>query len=152
MRTARLVRLCLAIAVFAIAGTLLSGYITDDTFIHLRYATNFVERGEFSFNPGESTYGATSVIWVLGLALLLIIGVPPLYAAWVLGAACGLGVILMADAIIARLTFGERWKTLVMMVLVTEMVLAELSCSITLGFQQAGDGGLFFSHPQFSTG
>ena len=49
-----------------------------------------VERGEFSFNPGEHTYGATSVIWVLGLALLLKVGLPPLYAAWVFGAASGL--------------------------------------------------------------
>jgi len=121
MRIARLLRLCLAIAIFAVAGTLLRDYVTDDTFIHLRYATHLVERGEFSFNPGEHTYGATSVVWVLGLALLLKIGLPPLYAAWVFGAASGLGVILLADAIIARLTFSDRWKTLVMIMVVSDV-------------------------------
>jgi hypothetical protein len=121
MRYARPLRFLMAIVIFAIAGSLLRDYVTDDTFIHLRYATNLVERGEFSFNPGEHTYGATSMIWVLGLAFLLKVGLPPLFAAWVFGALCGLGVILMADAIIDRLTFTDRWKTLVMIVLVSDV-------------------------------
>ena len=46
------------------------GYVTDDTYIHLRYVQNLLTRGEFSFNPGVSTYGATSPLWILGLVLL----------------------------------------------------------------------------------
>lgn len=121
MRLPRLLRLLLAIALFAVAGAGLRGYVTDDTFIHLRYASNLVEHGEFSFNPGHETYGATSVIWVLALAFLLKVGVPPMFAAWILGAACGLGVILVAEAIVTRLTFGERWKGLVLLVITADV-------------------------------
>lgn len=121
MRLARLLRLLSAIVVFAVAAIALRGYVTDDTYIHLRYAQNLLDHGEFSFNPGHQTYGATSVVWVLGLALLLKLGLPPVFAAWVLGAACGLGVLVLAEAIVTRLTFGERWKTLVLLVIVCDV-------------------------------
>jgi hypothetical protein len=108
----RRVRLLLAVAIFAAAGFLLRGYTTDDTYIHLRYAQNLLDSGEFAFNPGRATYGATSPLWVLGLALLLKLGAPPLAAAWLLGAACGLMVLLLAESIISRFTYQEHWKTL----------------------------------------
>jgi hypothetical protein len=44
------------------------GYLTDDTFIHLQFAKNFLRGAGFSFNAGEPTYGATSPLWVLLLA------------------------------------------------------------------------------------
>lgn len=44
-------------------------YLTDDTFIHLVFAKHLVEGRGFSFNAGEPTYGATSPLWVLLLAL-----------------------------------------------------------------------------------
>ena len=74
MQPARILRICLAVAVYAAAGWAVRGYITDDTFIHLRYAENLLQYGEFSFNPGEHTYGATSPLWIFGLALLLKLG------------------------------------------------------------------------------
>ena len=72
MRTYRVIRIIVVLAVFGAAGYLLRGYITDDTFIHLRFVENLLERGEFSFNPGDKAYGATSPLWVFGLALLVI--------------------------------------------------------------------------------
>ncbi len=53
-------------------------YLTDDSFIHLQFAKHLVQGKGFSFNAGEPTYGATSPLWVLLLALagkLLPIGV-----------------------------------------------------------------------------
>ena len=44
-------------------------YLTDDTFIHFQFAKHLVQGKGFSFNDGEPTYGATSPLWVLLLAL-----------------------------------------------------------------------------------
>lgn len=120
MPRTRLLRLALALAILAVGGFLLRGYITDDTFIHLRYARNLLERGEVSFNPGEPTYGATSPLWIFGLALLLKLGLPAALAAWLLGAVCGLGVILVADAILSRLSYPEAWKLVVLVAVVAD--------------------------------
>jgi hypothetical protein len=46
-----------------------SGF-TDDGFIHIQYANNIIERGEYSFNPGEISFGTTSPLWVMELAAL----------------------------------------------------------------------------------
>lgn len=121
MNRSRTLRLLIALAVFGCAGYLLRGYTTDDTFIHLRYVENLLERGEFSFNPGDKTYGATSPLWIFGLALLVKLGLAPVTAAWALGALSGLLLILAADAIIERLTFAPRWKFLLMMLLVCDV-------------------------------
>ena len=52
-----------------------SFFAPDDLFIHLRFARNLAERGEWSFNPGETVAGATSPPWVLSLTALQLIGV-----------------------------------------------------------------------------
>ncbi len=117
----RIIRLTFALALFAAAGYLLRGYITDDTFIHLRYVENLLDRGEFSFNPGARTYGATSPLWIFGLALLIKFGVAPMTAAWVLGAFCGVVVVVAADAIITRLTFAPRWKFALLLLVVSDV-------------------------------
>ncbi len=41
---------------------------TDDGFIHVQYARNIMERGEYAFNPGEVSFGTTSPLWVMALA------------------------------------------------------------------------------------
>jgi hypothetical protein len=41
---------------------------TDDGFIHVQYARNIMTRGEYSFNPGETSFGTTSPLWVIALA------------------------------------------------------------------------------------
>lgn len=110
----RLLRLLLALGILAVGGWCLRGYTTDDTFIHLRYARHLLERGEIAFNPGEPTYGATSPLWIFGLALLLKLGLAPAVAAWLLGLVTGVCVILVADAILARFTYPESWKAVVL--------------------------------------
>ena len=46
------------------------GGFTDDGYIHVQYARNLIERGEYSFNPGEISFGTTSPLWVMMLASL----------------------------------------------------------------------------------
>ncbi|MBM4130071.1 hypothetical protein FJ250_03450, partial [bacterium] len=116
----RLIRLLIALGLLAAGAWLLRGYTTDDTFIHLRYAQHLLERGEIAFNPGEPTYGATSPLWVFGLALLLKLGAAPDLAAWLLGALCGLGVVLVTDGILCRFTYPERWKAIVLVLIAAE--------------------------------
>ena len=43
----------------------LRGGFTDDGYIHIRYADNILTLGEYSFNPGDVSYGTTSPLWVL---------------------------------------------------------------------------------------
>ena len=109
MNRQRLIRLTIACAILALAAVLLHGYITDDTYIHLRYAEHLLARGEFSFNPGESTYGATSPLWILGLALLLALGLAPTAATWLLGLLCGLLVLLVLEVLLSRLRWPPVW-------------------------------------------
>ncbi len=110
MNNDRLARLTVAFAIFVAAGILLRGYTTDDTYIHLRYAQNLLERGEFSFNPGESTYGATSPLWIFGLTVLLRAGLPPFASAWLLGVLSGMLMLLTLDALLDRLRLPRGWR------------------------------------------
>jgi len=103
-------RLLVGLVILLGAHLLLRGYVTDDTYIHLRYAENLCGRGEFAFNPGEQSYGATSPLWILGLVLFLTLGFTGPAAAWALGlvtAALTLGVLA---ALLRRLAFPEAWR------------------------------------------
>jgi hypothetical protein len=53
----------------SLAMPLRSGF-TDDGFIHIQYANNIISRGEYSFNPGETSFGTTSPLWVMVQAFL----------------------------------------------------------------------------------
>jgi len=57
------------IVLFAMMLPLRGGF-TDDGFIHVQYARNLMTRGEYSFNPGETSFGTTSPLWVMGLAAI----------------------------------------------------------------------------------
>lgn len=116
----RTIRLLLAVAILATSGWFLRDYTTDDTFIHLRYAHNLLERGEFAFNPGDPTHGASSPLWVFVLALFMKTGLAPLTAAWLAGALSGLAVLILAEAIVSRLTLPGPWKTALLVVVAAD--------------------------------
>jgi hypothetical protein len=120
MKCARILRFSVAVAIFMSAGWLMRGYVTDDTYIHLRYAENLLQHGEFSFNPGHQTYGATSPLWIFGLVLLLKLGLAPGLAATALGALSGLLVLVLFDKILHRLSFREFWKFLLLVLVATD--------------------------------
>ena len=103
-------RLLAGLLILLAAHLMLRGYVTDDTYIHLRYAENVAERGQFAFNPGENTYGATSPLWIFGLVLLLKLGVTGPAAAWTLGLASGALALALLAGLLRRLAFPEQWR------------------------------------------
>ncbi|TMQ73129.1 MAG: hypothetical protein E6K81_05645 [Candidatus Eisenbacteria bacterium] len=68
-------------------------YLTDDTFIHLRYASNVAAGRGLVFNVGERVYGCTSPLWVTLLADAIAIGFDGLTAARVIGMAAALASV-----------------------------------------------------------
>ena len=106
-----------AFAVLTAGAVLLWGYQTDDTWIHLRYARNLSEHGEFSFNPGEPTYGSTAPLWIFSLVFLMKLGLAPLAAVRLLGLLSGASLLLVADRVLSRLSVPASWRP-VLLVLV----------------------------------
>ncbi len=103
-------RLLVGLLILLGAHLLLAGYVTDDTYIHLRYAENVATRGEFAFNPGEATYGATSPLWIFGLVLLLKLHLAPEVAAWTLGLLAGTLTVGLWAGLLRRLPLPEGWR------------------------------------------
>ncbi|MAE70051.1 MAG: hypothetical protein CME06_06235 [Gemmatimonadetes bacterium] len=68
-RRSRLVLLAPAL-LFLVYLLPLRGGFTDDGFIHIQYARNLIALGEYSFNPGEVSFGTSSPLWVLMLAAI----------------------------------------------------------------------------------
>lgn len=56
------------VIVFYVTVVLHFGYTPDDTFIYLQFARNLLQGNGFAFNPGESTYGVASPLWVFLIA------------------------------------------------------------------------------------
>lgn len=73
----------------------------DDFYIHAQYARNLATAGEWSFNPGESSYGSTSPLWVITLAIPVSLGAP-VYAT---------GKILSLSFFILSLFQLNRWRS-----------------------------------------
>jgi hypothetical protein len=70
-------------------------FISDDSFITLRYAKNLVQGEGLVFNPGERVEGFTSMLWTLLLSLCGVIGLDLLAAARILGVVTGLATIIL---------------------------------------------------------
>ena len=83
-------------------------YVTDDTYIHLRYAHQLAHGEGFVFNTGERVYGTTSPLWVLLLAYPMSLGIDGLLASKLLGAAATLATLLLWWALVRR-TLASPW-------------------------------------------
>ncbi len=62
--------------VFVVLFVRLWPFMTDDTFISVRYAKNLVEGHGLVYNPGERVEGYTNFLWTLWLAIPLALGLP----------------------------------------------------------------------------
>ena len=67
----------------------------DDFYIHLQYAVNLSQRGEWSFNAGHPAYGSTSPLWVLLLAAFGVVGADLGLAAKALSVGCAVASVAL---------------------------------------------------------
>src|SRR5437870_11526868 len=76
------------LAVFVVAEWRVAGGIglpLDDSWIHVRFATNLARGQGFAINPGEPVAASTAPLWTLLLALAVATGLSGLDAAKTLG-------------------------------------------------------------------
>ncbi len=86
-------RLVIAIAAFVAVGFYLLfsasvfrvGFPLDDSWIHLTYARNFAEHGEWAFRLGERSAGSTSPLWTFLLSIGFFVRLAPYAWTYFLG-------------------------------------------------------------------
>jgi hypothetical protein len=61
------------------------GFPLDDSWIHLTYARNLAQHGEWAFRPGEKSAGSTSPLWTALLSLGFLINLGPYVWAYLMG-------------------------------------------------------------------
>src|SRR5215208_188007 len=77
----------LAVLTYLIASATIFrvGFPLDDSWIHLTYARNLAEHGEWAFQLGERSAGSTSPLWTVLLAVGFFIGLGPYIWTYFLG-------------------------------------------------------------------
>jgi arabinofuranosyltransferase len=85
----------LPIALFLAGIALVLEFFKDDAFISLRYARNLSQGLGLVFNPGERVEGISNFLWTLVLAPFALSGLDPLRVCEWLGAALGIGCLLL---------------------------------------------------------
>jgi hypothetical protein len=137
--------LWLALAGMLAAGTFLfssargagPGFPLDDSWIHLTYARNLAERGQWAFLEGQPSAGSTAPLWTFLLAPGFLAGLGPHYWTYALGITCLVGLGVVTERIIRQEVISYRptipWAGLLM---VTEwhMVWAAVSGMETILF------------------
>jgi hypothetical protein len=61
------------------------GFPLDDSWIHLTYARNLAEHGEWAFRLGERSAGSTSPLWTASLSIGFLLGLAPYVWTYLLG-------------------------------------------------------------------
>jgi len=61
------------------------GFPLDDTWIHLTYARNLAEHGEWAFQLGQRSAGSTAPLWTVLLSIGFLIGLAPYVWTYLLG-------------------------------------------------------------------
>ena len=73
------------------------GFPLDDSWIHLTYARNLAQRGEWAFQPGHLSAGSTSPLWTFLLAIGFWLHLGPYVWTYFLGAPLIFGFFAVDD-------------------------------------------------------
>jgi len=80
------------------------GFPLDDAWIHLTYARNLAEHGEWAFRLGQHSAGSTSPLWTVLLSIGFLIGLAPYVWTYLLGWVVLTLLAVYAEKIARRLT------------------------------------------------
>jgi hypothetical protein len=78
------------------------GFPLDDSWIHLAYARNLAELGQWAFLPGQPSAGSTAPLWTVLLAPGFLLKLGPYAWTYALGIACLVGLGLVTERIVRR--------------------------------------------------
>lgn len=106
-RASGLVLLVPVLLLLTLVAGVYRNFVPDDLYIYLRFTENLLSGAGPSFNPGEATYGFTSVLWYGLLALVGMSG-KLLPAARLLSLACALLALPAMHRLAGRLS-GSSW-------------------------------------------
>ncbi|HNQ95632.1 MAG TPA: hypothetical protein PKK96_09270 [Anaerolineales bacterium] len=84
------------------------GFPLDDTWIHLTYARNFAEHGEWAFRLGEQSAGSTSPLWTLLLSIGYVLHLAPYAWTFFLGWLMLTLLAIFAEASARKLQTGYQ--------------------------------------------
>jgi hypothetical protein len=79
------------------------GFPLDDSWIHLTYARNLAEHGEWAFRLGERSAGSTSPLWTALLSIGFLLGLAPYVWTYLLGWAVLTLLAVYAEKLARRL-------------------------------------------------
>jgi hypothetical protein len=79
------------------------GFPLDDSWIHLTYARNLAEHGEWAFRLGEQSAGSTSPLWTALLSIGFLIGLAPYVWTYLVGWAVLTLLAVCAESIVRKL-------------------------------------------------
>jgi hypothetical protein len=79
------------------------GFPLDDSWIHLTYARNIAEHGEWSFRLGERSAGSTSPLWTALLSLGFLLNLAPYVWTYLLGWAVLTLLAIYAESLSRRI-------------------------------------------------
>jgi len=105
-------------ALALVAHAALYDFISDDAFITLRYARNWIDGQGIVFNAGEYVEGYTSFLWLVALSGQGALGLDLLTAARAEGLACGLALVVLTGHWARRWHNGRRPMSLLAPLLV----------------------------------
>jgi len=84
------------------------GFPLDDSWIHLTYARNLAELGQWVFLPGQPSAGSTSPLWTALLTPGFLLRLGPYTWTYALGIACLLGLGLTTELILRQQILAYR--------------------------------------------
>jgi hypothetical protein len=84
------------------------GFPLDDSWIHLTYARNLAEHGEWAFRLGEQSAGSTSPLWTALLSIGFLIGLGPYVWTYLAGCAVLTLLAIYADKLTRKLVTSYR--------------------------------------------
>jgi hypothetical protein len=89
------------------------GFPLDDAWIHLTYARNFIEHGEWAFRLGESSAGSTSPLWTALLSIGYLLRLAPyawtFFLGWLILSLMGLRVENIARKVVTSYRPHVPW-------------------------------------------